>query len=132
MSSWPHIHTLEIFDSGLCSSPVTFRALFTALRLRPQLRSLQVPINTVDLHINTDSKPIQHSPLENLRFMRSKILAAHPEAVARTIFTWFPCIDRISGYSADLYDGTHWKEVNRHLISLKAAAPHATGAASST
>ncbi|KAG2073426.1 hypothetical protein BDR04DRAFT_1094939 [Suillus decipiens] len=129
ISSWPHIHSLKIEDSGFRTSPVTFRALFTALRLRPQLYSLRVAINTADLDIDIDAEPILHSSLKTLWLEPSELLTAHPEAVARTVFTWFPCINYIFGSSGD-----EWNEANRHLESLKAATPHVrvTGAASST
>ncbi|KAG1778347.1 hypothetical protein EV702DRAFT_1278054 [Suillus placidus] len=131
ISTWPHIRTLEIEDSGLRSSPVTFRALFTALRLRPQLHSLRVAISTVNINdIDTNAEPIQHSSLETLQLETSEFLVADPEAVARIIFTWFPCINYVFGSTDDREDRRD--EVNKHLRSLKAAALHVTGAASNT
>ncbi|KAG2073425.1 hypothetical protein BDR04DRAFT_1152196 [Suillus decipiens] len=120
ISSWPHIRTLELRESD----SVTFQTLFTVLRLHPWLH-LRVTINTEDLDIDADAEPI-HSSLKELHLEPSEFLTAHPEAVARTIFTWFPCINRVFG-PVEIW---HEKNaVNYYLESLEAAAAHAAGVA---
>ncbi|KAG1749498.1 hypothetical protein EDB19DRAFT_2036448 [Suillus lakei] len=117
MSTWPHIHILEIEDSGLRSSPVTFRALSTGLRLCPHLNMLRVAISTEDIDIDPDTEPIHHPSLRSLKLEASEFVIANSEALARIIFTWFPCIDNVSG-SAEYWDD--WDAVNMHLTSLRA------------
>ncbi|KAG1842317.1 hypothetical protein C8R48DRAFT_737857, partial [Suillus tomentosus] len=65
MSTWPHIRTLAIRDSGR-SSKITLRELFTALGLCPQLHELGFPVNLAIIDIDPDAEPIQHTSLRSL------------------------------------------------------------------
>ncbi|KAG1862639.1 hypothetical protein F4604DRAFT_1054890 [Suillus subluteus] len=122
MSTWPHIHTLKIKDSGLRPSSVSFHGLFTALRLCPQLHTLQVAINTATIDIDPDAEPIQHPTLRTLELEASDFPITNAETLARIIFVWLPCVDQVENW-----DG-NWGEVNTHLTSLKATALYVAGA----
>ncbi|KAG1799286.1 uncharacterized protein HD556DRAFT_1525215 [Suillus plorans] len=115
MSSWPHIRTLEIRDSGVPSSEVSLRGLFTALGLCPQLHTLQVPINIAIIDIDPDAEPIQHTSLRSLTLQTSaefEIADAETLALARIISAWLPCVDRVQSMYGIL------NEVNEHLSNL--------------
>ncbi|KAG2148774.1 hypothetical protein DEU56DRAFT_909088 [Suillus clintonianus] len=129
MSAWPHMHTLEMRDSGLDPSLVTFNGLITALRQCPHLHTLQVAIDLVDIDIDPNAEPIQHPSLRTfkLELDTSEFQIVDAEAFARIIFTWFPCIDQV-GERAD----GEWDKVNMHVRELKAAALHAAETASNT
>ncbi|KAG2336703.1 hypothetical protein BDR05DRAFT_1005635 [Suillus weaverae] len=116
MSAWPYIEFLKIEDSGLRPS-ITFRGLFTALRQCPQLESLQVLIDTVNIEFDPNAEPIQHTSLRTLDLEASEPPIETAEVLARIIFTWLPCVDQVNKDTDDL-----WDEVNLHLISLRAAA----------
>ncbi|KAG1801888.1 uncharacterized protein BJ212DRAFT_1397429 [Suillus subaureus] len=122
MSAWPHIHTLEIRDSGLRPSSVSFHGLFTALRLCLRLHTLQVAINTATIDIDPDDEPTQHTSLRTLELEASDFPIANAETLARIIFSWLPCVDQVVSM-----DG-NWDEVNTHLTSLKAIALYVAGA----
>ncbi|KAG1862651.1 hypothetical protein F4604DRAFT_1929406 [Suillus subluteus] len=125
MSTWPHIRILEIQDSGLIPSHVTFHGLFTALRQCPHLRVLQVPINIATIDVDPNAEPMPHTSLQILELKTTKSEIENPEAVARIIFTSLPCVTEVS---PSMFEG-NWGVVNFHLISLRAAA-HVAGAAS--
>ncbi|KAG2096341.1 uncharacterized protein F5147DRAFT_656648 [Suillus discolor] len=119
MSSWPHIHTLEINYSvdRAPSSEVSLHGLFTALGLCPQLHTLLVPINIATLDVDPDAEPIQHTSLRSLGLETSESEIADAETLARIISAWLPCVDRVQSL-----DYMRWDEVNKHLKSLTAAA----------
>ncbi|KAG1890700.1 uncharacterized protein F5891DRAFT_1176863 [Suillus fuscotomentosus] len=122
MSSWPHIHTLEIDDAALFSE-ATLRGLFTALGLCPQLHTLQVPINLAAIDIDPDAEPIQHTSLRSLTLELSEFQTADAETIARIISAWLPRVNQVQDV-----DGFSWGEVNRHLRSLRVAtAPYVVG-----
>ncbi|KAG1830691.1 hypothetical protein DFJ58DRAFT_873775 [Suillus subalutaceus] len=125
MSTWPHMHDLEIDDLRLHHSPITFRGIFTAIRLCPQLHTLRVPIDSTTFNI--DVEPTQHTFLRVLELKTPMFQIANAEALARIIFSCLPRIDRILGSIQ-----CDWDEVNMHIKSLKDAALHVTGAASNT
>ncbi|KAG2348213.1 hypothetical protein BDR05DRAFT_944383 [Suillus weaverae] len=118
MSAWPYIEFLKIEDSGLRPS-ITFRGLLTALRQYPQLESLQVLIDTVNIDIDPNAEPIQHTSLRTLDLEASEPPIETAGVLARIIFTWLPCVDQVNKDTDDLEP---WDEVNLHLISLRAAA----------
>ncbi|KAG1867158.1 hypothetical protein DFJ58DRAFT_127295 [Suillus subalutaceus] len=122
MSTWPHIHTLEIKDSGFRPSSVSFHGLFTALRLCPQLHTLQLTINTATLDIDPDAELIQHTSLRTLKLEASNFPITNAETLARIIFAWLPCVDQVENGNRS------WDEVNTHLTSLKAHALYVAGA----
>ncbi|KAG2139108.1 uncharacterized protein EDB93DRAFT_707747 [Suillus bovinus] len=114
MSSWPHIHTLEIVGSGIPCS-VSLHGLFTALFLCPHLHTLRVTINNATIDIDPDSEPIQHTSLRRLALETSKFRLEDAKTLARIISAWLPCVDQVRGFSRN------WDEVNMHLRSLRAA-----------
>ncbi|KAG1778319.1 hypothetical protein EV702DRAFT_1196323 [Suillus placidus] len=124
MSSWPHMRDLEIETSCLRHSRITFRGVFTALRLCPQLRTLQVAMDTTTVDIDPDVEPVRHTSLRILHLKTPGFHIANAEALARIIFSCLPCII--------LVGGVDWDEVNMHLKSLKDAALHVTGATLNT
>ncbi|KAG2348249.1 hypothetical protein BDR05DRAFT_956801 [Suillus weaverae] len=133
MSSWPHIRTLEINDSGLHPS-VTFRGLFAAFRLCPHLHTLKVPVDIVNIDIDPNAAPIQHISLRTLDLDTAGSPIRNAEALACIIFTWLPCVHEVSppeDYWEDIWDWNEvdciWNEVNEHLAIL-----HSTGATSDT
>ncbi|KAG1784410.1 uncharacterized protein HD556DRAFT_1464209 [Suillus plorans] len=126
MSTWPHIRTLEINDSGdyASSSKVSLRGLFTALRLCPELHTLRVSINLATIDIDPDAEPIQHTSLRSLALDLSESQTTDAETIARIISAWLPCVDQVT----NIY-GLSWVEVNRYLRSLRTAtAPYVAGA----
>ncbi|KAG2040359.1 hypothetical protein BDR03DRAFT_949760 [Suillus americanus] len=125
MSTWPHIRILEIQDSGLIPSHVTFRGLFTALRLCPHLRVLRVPINTATIDIDSNAEPMPHTSLQRLELATTESEIENAEAIARIIFISLPRVTEVSPSTI----GGVWDVVTFHLISLRAAA-RISGAAS--
>ncbi|KAG2363057.1 hypothetical protein BDR07DRAFT_957429 [Suillus spraguei] len=123
MSAWPHIHTLIIEDYSIRPS-VTFYGLFTALRQCPHLESLCLSIDTVNIDIDPDAEPIQHTSLYALHLETSESYIGNAKVLARIIFNWLPYV---KGTMID-DDCDPWEEVNAHLVSLRTAALHATGA----
>ncbi|KAG1799305.1 uncharacterized protein HD556DRAFT_1305539 [Suillus plorans] len=126
-SAWPHMRNLEIEDSRLHHSLITFRGIFTMLRLCPQLDTLRISIDTTTVDIDPDVEPVQHTSLRILELKTSGHQIPNAGTVARIIFSYLPRINGVGGFIQN-----EWDEVNMHLKSLKDAAPHATGAASNT
>ncbi|KAG1802542.1 uncharacterized protein BJ212DRAFT_1397295 [Suillus subaureus] len=128
MSAWPHIHTLKIEDCGIRPS-ITFRGLFTALRQCPQLESLRVLIDTVNIDIDPNAEPIQHTSLRTLDLETFESPIGNAEVLARIIFKWLPCVDQVNKVADDWEP---WDEVNMHLVSLRAAVRRVVGGALNT
>lgn len=122
MSTWTHIHTLEIKDPCIHPSPVSFRGLFEALRQCPQLHTLRIPVETADIDIDPDAEPIPITSVQTLELGTSDLKIENPETLARIIFAWLPGVSQV-----DDADGT-FIELNTHLASLTAAAPCVTRA----
>ncbi|KAG1807989.1 uncharacterized protein BJ212DRAFT_715633 [Suillus subaureus] len=91
MSRWPHIRSLELVDWQI--TPITFRGLFAALRQCPHLCWLQISMDAVNIDINPDTEPFQHTTLQQLILTRSDLVDG--EAVARIIFSMLPYVDRV-------------------------------------
>ncbi|KAG0694974.1 hypothetical protein DFH29DRAFT_296072 [Suillus ampliporus] len=133
ISSWPHIRHLELTDPCLRSPVVTFRGLFAALRQCPHLHTLHILLNIVNIDIDPTAGLFQHTALQTLDITTSHLSDA--EAVARIIFSAFPCVDQV-GQGRIWRLGVHfrsewdeWDEVNWHLDFLKSSAllgPHIT------
>jgi hypothetical protein len=126
MSTWPQIRILEIQDSGLLPSHITFRELFTALRQCPHLRVLRVPVNITTIAIDPDAKLLPHTTLQRLGLEAtgSDYIIENAQAIARIIFTLLPCVIQVNRSTIR----QDWNAVNFHLGSLRAAA-RAAGAA---
>ncbi|KAG1744544.1 uncharacterized protein EDB91DRAFT_189270 [Suillus paluster] len=123
ISSWPHIRQLQLGSNPDLYPPpvVTFRGLFAALRLCPQLETLRILIDVDDIDIDPEAESYQHTSLTSLNLCLSHHEDADAEAVARIIFFMLPGIEQV-GLGADWEDG--WHEVNRHLECLKSSAAH--------
>ncbi|KAG1884681.1 hypothetical protein F4604DRAFT_184234 [Suillus subluteus] len=128
MSAWPHIHTLKIEGCGIRPS-ITFRGLFTALRQCPQLESLRVLIDAVNIDIDPNAEPIPHTSLRTLDLETFESPIGNAEVLARIIFAWLPCVDQVNKVADDWEP---WDEVNIHLVSLRAAARRVAGGALNT
>lgn len=126
VSAWPHMRNLEIEDLRFDYSPITFRGIFTMLRLCPQLDTLRISIDTTTVDIDPDVEPAQHTSLRILELNSPGHQIPNAEALAHIIFS---CLPRINWVQCE---ESKWDEVNMHLKSLKDAALHATGAASNT
>ncbi|KAG1763395.1 hypothetical protein EDD22DRAFT_969449 [Suillus occidentalis] len=124
MSAWPHIEFFKIEDFGGNSS-VTFRGLFTALSQSPQLESLRLSIDTVNIDIDLHAEPIPNTTLRALDLETSEFHIENAEVIARIIFTWFPCVEQVSKIPHT--DSEPWDKVNMHLISLRTGAWHIIG-----
>lgn len=114
-STWPHMNCLKIEDCRFDHSPVTFQAVFAALRLCPQLRALRIAIDsTTTIDLDPDFELRQNPSLRMLDLRMSGMpQIPNAEALARTIFSSFPHLKQVGFIS------THWNEVNRHLDSLR-------------
>jgi len=62
MSSWPHIHLLELMDLHFRSPDVTFHGLFAVLRLCPRLQTLQIFVDAVYIDIDPTTESFQRWP----------------------------------------------------------------------
>jgi hypothetical protein len=124
-SNWPHLRILEIEGSCLHPSTITFRGLFTALRLCPHLHTLRVLIDPADTDIGPNK--IQHTSLKTVDFDTSSTIVNIAD-VSRIIFNALPCVDQVNRFTRRTKE---WDEVNRHLKYLKGATLHVAGPASS-
>jgi len=97
MSAWPHIHTLKM---GIYPS-ITFCRLFTALHQCPQMESLPVLIDTVNIDIDPNAEPIQHTSLQTLDLETPESPIGNAEVLAHIILTWLPCIDQVNKVADD-------------------------------
>ncbi|KAG2750219.1 hypothetical protein P692DRAFT_20873173 [Suillus brevipes Sb2] len=123
MSNWPHIRSLELVDSQMLPE-ITFRGLFTALRLCPHLHTLRILMDAVNIDIDPAAETFQHTTLQKLDLIQSDV--ADAEAVARIIFSVLPCINQIltrrDHWDDRLVFQKEWDEVNRRLDYLKSSA----------
>ncbi|OAX33951.1 hypothetical protein K503DRAFT_859487 [Rhizopogon vinicolor AM-OR11-026] len=122
MSNWPHIRRLELNNPCFMVAPptVTFRGLFAALRKCPDLHTLQVSIDAVNIDIDATVESFRHTSLQSLDLSYSDI--ANPKAVARIILSMLPGVDGI-GYNdfADPDEPTPWHEVDSLLLEFRNA-----------
>ncbi|KAG1813456.1 hypothetical protein EV424DRAFT_57966 [Suillus variegatus] len=116
MTTWPHIHSLAL---GWHPSPttITFRGLFAALRLCPQLQDLQVLVDARNIDIEPEVESFQHTSLRNLAVDSCELEAVNVEAVARIIYSMLPAVSQVI-YSDDGVPRS-WHNVNKHLNLLR-------------
>jgi hypothetical protein len=118
MSSWPHIRSLMLDPRPATHHrppAVTFRGLFSALRLCPNLHSLTIPMDAMNIDIDPEVESFQHTSLRLWDMCHNHV--ADPEAVARIIFSMLPSIDSV-GYN--FYEPNLWPEVNDFLDEFAA------------
>ena len=118
MSRWPQIRYLEFWDMHRHPPTITFGGLFSALRLRPHLRHLCVPLDLVNINIDPEFNLFQHTSLRTFDIGCSHI--ENPKAVAQIISATLPCVRMVGCYSGDSH---LLPEVNRILLY----EPEATG-----
>jgi len=126
MSSWPHIRELELVDPHIHPSTITFRGLIAALRLCPQLHTLQVSIDAENIDVDVKAESFQHTSLQILDMNSSPV--ADAEAVARIICSIFPCIEKVGEQYSALPQV--WHEINMHMESFRSSAVLTAGTAS--
>jgi hypothetical protein len=121
MTSWPHIHSLELMDLHLRSPAITFRELFAAFRLCPHLQTLQTFADAAHIDMNPTTESFQHTSLQALD-LESSPEAVDAEAVARMTFSILPCIHQVNRIYAGRYCRNDWQEVNRYPRSFKSSS----------
>ncbi|KAJ8591438.1 hypothetical protein M405DRAFT_932123 [Rhizopogon salebrosus TDB-379] len=114
MSSWPHIRSLEIVCAGFGHPLVTFRGLFTALRLCPHLHNLRLSIDVRNIDIDPEAESFQHTSLQRLN-IRSTYVES-PEDVACIIFSMLPRVSRVTTHHSERKG---WAKVNKWLHSFR-------------
>lgn len=124
MSSWPHIRSLELTDLHRDLHPrspaVTFRGLFTALRLCPHLQKLRIPIDTEHFDIDPTTESFQHTSLQSLDLDSPDVVDV--EAVARTIFSMLPGIHQVNQILGGRHCWKNWQKVNKRLETFKSSS----------
>jgi hypothetical protein len=111
-SSWPLIHTLQIYGPYNHSTAVTFRGLHAAFRQCPHLRTLKLPVDAGRMDIPRDAEPLYSLEILDLT-ASSHVVDA--KAVAHIIFSIFPVVHQVSG------SNQMWREVNEYLESFRAS-----------
>jgi hypothetical protein len=114
MSSWPHIRSLEIWSANLCPPFVTFRGLFTALRLCPDLHHLRLSIDVRNIDVDPEVESFQHTSL--LRLTVHSTYVERPKDVALIIFSMLPRVSRVTSYHGERGG---WAKVNKWLHSFR-------------
>ncbi|OJA20588.1 hypothetical protein AZE42_05379 [Rhizopogon vesiculosus] len=119
MSSWPHIRSLKLADTRVNPPAITFRGLFAALRLCPNLLNLQIYLDAVNIDIDPEAELFQHTSLRELDICNSNV--EDPKAVAYIIFSMFPCISSIISPLSSNRRISAWDEVKKELKSLRSS-----------
>ncbi|KAG2082841.1 uncharacterized protein F5147DRAFT_802824, partial [Suillus discolor] len=123
MTNWPHIHSLSLVNWDSSPATVTFRGLFAALRLCPQLQDLQVLVDARNIDIEPEVESFQHTSLRYLTVDSCGLEAVNVETVARIIYSMLPAVNRVMCGVPRL-----WHDVNKHLDMLRnkpSSAPEA-------
>ncbi|KAG1795216.1 hypothetical protein EV424DRAFT_1448443 [Suillus variegatus] len=107
-TTWPHIHSLSLMNWYPSPATVTFRGLFAALRLCPQLQELQVSVDTRNIDIEPELE------------------AVNVEAVARIIYSMLPAVSQVM-YSNGGIPRLWHNFVNKHLDLLRNKPSSALG-----
>ncbi|KAG2082842.1 uncharacterized protein F5147DRAFT_783158 [Suillus discolor] len=117
MTTWPHIHSFQLMNWYPSPATLTFRGLFAALRLCPQLQDLQVSIDARNIDIEPEVESFQHTSLNNLIIDSRELETVNVEAVARIIYYMLPAVSQVvcsNGGVPQL-----WYDVNKHLDMLR-------------
>jgi hypothetical protein len=119
MSSWPYIQEMRIdsaehYDQPEGPSPtVTFGGLFAGLRLCPNLHTLCLDMDAINIDIDPEIESFQHASLRWLNVGSS--IAEDAEAIADIILAMLPCVEGIDHHSCT--DGWVWNKVSRIIRS---------------
>jgi hypothetical protein len=122
MTSWPHIRSLSLLD---LHNSITFRGLFTALRLCPNLHDLQVSVDVRNIDIEPEAESFQHTSLRTLVVGSSELENVNVEAVAQIIFSMLPAVDQVMCASGGV--PRLWSSVNKRLEFLRSRSSSAAG-----
>ncbi|KAJ8597189.1 hypothetical protein M405DRAFT_928250 [Rhizopogon salebrosus TDB-379] len=120
MSSWPHIQAMKIDSRKFYDQPegplptVTFRGLFAGLRLCPDLHTLCLDMDAINIDIDPEIESFQHASLRRLNVGSS--IAENAGALAHIILAMLPCIEDIEHHSQR--SGSVWEKVGR-IIELE-------------
>ncbi|OJA19760.1 hypothetical protein AZE42_06781 [Rhizopogon vesiculosus] len=95
MSSWPHIEALELDDPYPGLPAITFRGLFTALRLCPRLHTLRISVDAVNIDIDPTTESYRH-PSPSCQFDVDSSPVKDAKAVAFIVFSMLPGVRMIS------------------------------------
>ncbi|KAG1802544.1 uncharacterized protein BJ212DRAFT_1397315 [Suillus subaureus] len=109
-------------DSGTCIY-LDNNLLLEAMSAWPHIHTLKIE------NCGIRPSPIQHTSLQTLHMETPRSHIGNAEVIARIVFNWLPCVDQVN---KGVDDWAPWYEINEHLVSSRAVAPHATGAASNT
>jgi hypothetical protein len=123
MTNWPHIRSLSLLDRH--PPTITFRGLFTALRLCPHLQDLQVSVDVRNIDIEPEAESFQHTSLRTLVVGSSELEGVNVEAIAHIISSMLPAVDQVMRASG----GTPrlWSDVNKRLEFLRNRSSSAAG-----
>ncbi|KAG2141082.1 hypothetical protein DEU56DRAFT_283068 [Suillus clintonianus] len=122
LSSWPNLRSLCLYDHHPRPPKVTFRGLFAALRLCPDLHTLRVGVDAMNIDIDPidpTAESFQHTSLNQLTIYPSPV--GDSEVVARIIFFMLPNVHH------NTYLSSLWGDVNARLKSLKSSSSLSTG-----
>ncbi|KAG2082843.1 uncharacterized protein F5147DRAFT_208103 [Suillus discolor] len=117
MTTWPHIHSLSLVNWRPSPATLTFRGLFAALRLSPQLQDLQVSVDVRNIDIEPEVESFQHTSLKNLTVDSCELEGVNVEAVARIIYSMLPAINQVMCSNGGI--PRLWYNVNKHLDMLR-------------
>lgn len=109
-SSWPSIHTLQIYGPYHHTAAVTLGGFIAAFHRCPHLHTALLPIDARSTDIARDAEPL--GSLQTLDLTAGPHVM-NPKAVARIIFTMLPRVDQVRG-SNDM-----WQEVNQYVQSFR-------------
>lgn len=117
MTTWPHIHSLSLMNWYPYPATLTFRGLFAALRLCPQLQDLQVSVDARNINIEPEVESFQHTSLRNLTVDSCDLEAVNVAAVARIIYSMLPAVGQVMCSNGGV--PRLWHNVNKRLDLLR-------------
>ncbi|KAG1842707.1 hypothetical protein C8R48DRAFT_785981, partial [Suillus tomentosus] len=111
MTTWPYIQSLSLANWRPSPAILTFRGLFAALRICPQLQDLQVSVDTRNI------ESFQHTSLKILTMDSCELEAVNVEAVARIIYSTLPAVSHVKWSNGGI--PRLWSSVNKHIDMLR-------------
>jgi hypothetical protein len=102
------------YDQPECPLPiVTFGGLFAGVRLYPNLHTLCLDMDAINIDIDPETESFQHASLRRLNIGTS--VAENAGVLAHIILAMLPCIEDIEHHSRR--SGPVWEEVSRIIES---------------
>ncbi|KAG1810470.1 uncharacterized protein HD556DRAFT_55854 [Suillus plorans] len=117
MTTWSHIHSFQLMNWYPSPATLTFRGLFAALRLCPQLQELQVSVDARNIDIEPEVESFQHTSLRILTVDSCELEVVNVEAVARIIYSMLPAVSQVMCSNGGV--PRLWYNVNKHLEMLR-------------